>query len=118
MLNRCCFLLALLVCTCAPGEDWPQFGGPGAKGISPEKGIPVSWSGKKNVAWKFRLPGTGWSSPVVVDGKVYLSAAVVRAKSSKENPSLVALSVDCKSGKLLWQENPGKFDSRLLSVYY
>ena len=103
MLNRCCFLLALLACPCALGEDWPQFGGPGAKGISPEKGIPVSWSGKKNVAWKFRLPGSGWSSPVVVDGKVYLSAAVVRAKSSKENPSLVALSVDCKSGKLLWQ---------------
>ena len=89
MLNRCCFLLALLACPCALGEDWPQFGGPGAKGISPEKGIPVSWSGKKNVAWKFRLPGSGWSSPVVVDGKVYLSAAVVRAKSSKENLSLI-----------------------------
>ena len=37
MLNRCCFLLALLACPCALGEDWPQFGGPGAKGISPEK---------------------------------------------------------------------------------
>ncbi|MCH2581220.1 MAG: PQQ-binding-like beta-propeller repeat protein, partial [Planctomycetes bacterium] len=103
MVTRCCFLVVLLVCRGASCEDWPQFGGPGAKGISPEKGIPVSWSGKKNVAWKFRLPGSGWSSPVVVDGKVYLSAAVVKAKSSKENPSLVALSVDCKSGKLLWQ---------------
>ena len=103
MLNCCYFLLALLACTSAPGEDWPQFGGPGAKGISSEKGIPVSWSGKKNVAWKFRLPGTGWSSPVVVDGKVYLSAAVVGAKSSKDNPSLVALSVDGRSGKLIWQ---------------
>ena len=103
MLTRCCFLLVLLVCRGASCDDWPQFGGPGAKGISSEKGIPASWSGKKNVAWKFRLPGSGWSSPVVVDGKVYLSAAVVRAKSSKETPSLVALSVDCKSGKLLWQ---------------
>ena len=103
MLTRCCFLLVLLVCRGASCEDWPQFGGSGAKGISSEKGIPVSWSGKKNVAWKFRLPGSGWSSPVVVDGKVYLSAAVVKAKSSKETPSLVALSVDCKSGKLLWQ---------------
>ena len=103
MLTRCCFLLVLLVCRGASCEDWPQFGGSGAKGISSEKGIPVSWSGKKNVAWKFRLPGSGWSSPVVGDGKVYLSAAVVKAKSSKENPSLVALSVDCKSGKLLWQ---------------
>jgi len=103
MLNRCCFFFALLMCPCALSEDWPQFGGPGARGISSEKGIPVSWSGKKNVAWKFRLPGTGWSSPVVVDGKVYLSAAVVSAKSSKDNPSLVALSVDADSGKLLWQ---------------
>ena len=103
MLTRCCFLLVLLVCRGASGEDWPQFGGPGAKGISSEKGIPVSWSGKKNVAWKFRLPGSGWSSPVVVDGKVYLSAAVVKAKSAKETPALVALSVDCKRGKLLWQ---------------
>ena len=103
MLTRCCFPLALLVCASAPCEDWPQFGGPGAKGISSEKGLPVSWSGKENVAWKFRLPGSGWSSPVVVGGKVYLSVAVAGRKSSKDNPSLVALSVDGASGKLLWQ---------------
>ena len=103
MLTRCCFPLALLVCASAPCEDWPQFGGPGAKGISSEKGLPVSWSGKENVAWKFRLPGSGWSSPVVVGGKVYLSVAVAGRKSSKDNPSLVALSVDGMSGKLLWQ---------------
>jgi outer membrane protein assembly factor BamB len=104
MTTRCCFLLAFLACCRgAPAEDWPQFGGPAGKGISPEKGIPVSWSAKKNVAWKFRMPGSGWSSPVVVEEKVYLSAAVVGRKSSKDAPSLVALAVDGGSGKLLWQ---------------
>lgn len=103
MTTRCCFLLAFLACRGASCEDWPQFGGPAGKGTSSEKGLPVSWSAKKNVAWKIRLPGSGWSSPVVAGEKVYLSAAVVGRKSSKDVPSLVALSVDGGSGKLLWQ---------------
>ena len=103
MTTRCCFLLAFLACRGASCEDWPQFGGPAGKGISSEKGLPVSWSAKKNVAWKFRMPGSGWSSPVVAGEKVYLSAAVAGRKSSKDAPSLVASSIDGGSGKLLWQ---------------
>ncbi len=30
----------------------------------------------EKVAWKVPVPGLGWSSPVVTDGKIYLSTSV------------------------------------------
>jgi outer membrane protein assembly factor BamB len=53
--------------------DWPQFRGPNGDGTSDAKGLPVTWSGKSNVAWKTRLPGPGGSTPIVVGKKVFLT---------------------------------------------
>lgn len=56
-------------------EDWPQFRGPGGQGQSSETGLPVQWSESKNVTWKVPVPGRGWSSPVVAQGRVWLTTA-------------------------------------------
>src|SRR6186713_552024 len=53
----------------AAAEDWPQFRGPTGQGHSSESGLPVEWSETSNIVWKTRVPGTGWSSPVVAGGK-------------------------------------------------
>ena len=60
----------------ARAENWPQFRGPTGQGISSAKGVPVEWGADKNVAWKIEVPGQGWSSPALADGKVYLTSAV------------------------------------------
>ena len=57
----------------AVAADWPRFRGPNGQGLSDEKDIPVKWSETENVAWKVPVPAEGWSSPVVVGGKVYLT---------------------------------------------
>jgi outer membrane protein assembly factor BamB len=57
------------------GEDWPQFRGPGGTSTSTEKQLPDKWSANKNIAWKTRLPGYGWSSPIVWGDKVFLTTA-------------------------------------------
>jgi outer membrane protein assembly factor BamB len=57
-------------------EEWPQFRGPGGQGHSAETGLPVEWNETRNVAWKTKLPGLGWSSPVVAGGKVWITTAV------------------------------------------
>jgi outer membrane protein assembly factor BamB len=60
--------------TAARAADWPQFRGP-AGGQSDEKGLPDAWSTDKNLAWTAKLPGTGWSQPVVWGEKVFVTTA-------------------------------------------
>jgi len=100
-----CAVISLLFLPCAKlsAGDWPQFRGPDGQGHSTEVGLPVTWSETENVAWRVDLPGQGWSSPVVVDGRIYLTAAVpVDAEAEKSDLSLRALCLDAQSGELLW----------------
>ena len=60
-------------------DRWPQFRGPGSRGISNDSGLPTSWSTTENVAWAADIPGLGWSSPIVWDGTVYLTTVVSTA---------------------------------------
>jgi outer membrane protein assembly factor BamB len=57
-------------------SEWPQFRGVNGSGTSGEQGLPVHWSADKNVAWKIKLPGYGWSCPVVWKDKVFVTTAV------------------------------------------
>jgi outer membrane protein assembly factor BamB len=60
----------------ARGDDWPQFRGQNGSGLSAETKLPATWAADKNVAWKVKLPGYGWSSPIVAGDKVFLTTAV------------------------------------------
>ncbi|MEX0717184.1 MAG: PQQ-binding-like beta-propeller repeat protein [Planctomycetaceae bacterium] len=92
-----------LACTAdLVAADWPQFRGPGGQGRSDETGLAVEWSPTKNIAWRIEVPGEGWSSPVVADGKVVLTAAVRMPGHQGEDRSLRALCYDARSGESLW----------------
>src|SRR5207237_4739613 len=58
------------------GGEWPQFRGPGGTGVSEETALPLEWGEGKNVAWKVKVPGFGWASPVVWGDRVFLTTAV------------------------------------------
>ena len=88
----------------AAAEDWPQFRGPTGEGTSRAEGLPVEWGSERNVAWRTELPGLGWSSPVVQDGRIYLTTAVPRTDDENGPQSLRALCLDAGSGKLLWDK--------------
>jgi len=91
-LSRILFILALSISAAA--EDWPQFRGPTGQGHSTERGLPLEWSETRNVIWKTPVPGLGWSSPVVADGRVWVTTAL------KENGgSLRALAFDVARGR-------------------
>ena len=53
-----------------------QFRGPLGNGVFGEQDIPLEWAAGKNVAWSVEVPGSGWSQPVIRDGRVYLTTAV------------------------------------------
>lgn len=79
------------------GESrWPGFRGHGGS-RSDARNLPLHWSDEKNVAWTAPLDGYGQSSPVVWDGRVYVTSV----KGDRKE----LLRVDCldlASGKELW----------------
>jgi outer membrane protein assembly factor BamB len=97
-------MVGLLSYGTAHSEDWPGFRGPTGQGISTLTGLPIEWDKAANVMWKQPIPGEGWSSPIVVNGRIYLTAAVTVPDSQKKDRSLVALCLDAATGKTLWQK--------------
>jgi outer membrane protein assembly factor BamB len=104
MMNRCFHAplasLIILVTSLVRAEDWPEFRGPTGQGHSTAKNVPIEWGKDKNKVWQQETPGLGWSSPVVVNGRVYLTTAV----SAKGDFSLEALCLDAKTGAVLWEK--------------
>lgn len=94
---RCCLILLLLTGGLL-ASDWPAWRGPAGNGSSGEPAAPLVWDAKKNVRWKTPLPGEGASTPVLVNGRVYLTASEGRGTRR----SVVA--IEASSGKLLWQK--------------
>jgi outer membrane protein assembly factor BamB len=84
----------------AAESEWPQFRGPTGQGQSAARDLPVEWNATTNVAWKVEVPGTGWSSPVLAKGRIYLTAAVPDAASSEI--VLRALCLDAANGSVIW----------------
>ena len=82
ILATLCFVAGQMAATAVRGdENWPGFRGPTGQGLSTATNLPVEWSSTKHVAWKRAVPGTGWSSPVVYKGHVYLTSAVAAERN-------------------------------------
>ncbi|MBX3441164.1 MAG: PQQ-like beta-propeller repeat protein [Planctomyces sp.] len=96
--------LSIAAVLCCLGElvvagDWTEFRGPAGQGISAARDLPATWSESENVAWKTPLPGLGWSSPAIVEGRIFLTTAV---PGEGEDQSLQALCLAADSGEVLW----------------
>jgi outer membrane protein assembly factor BamB len=80
------FLLALTAAVHA--ENWPNWRGPSASGISPETGLPAQWSDTTNIAWKATVRGLGISSPIVWGDRVFVTSQVGSGEA-RPGPRLV-----------------------------
>ena len=90
------FVLSLGLST-ASAEDWPQFRGVNASGVSTQsKNLPVKFSADENVAWKAEL-GEGIGCPVVTGGRVFATAMVGPKKFG-------VFCFDAVGGKQLWRK--------------
>ncbi len=90
-------LLALMLLFLTLGADWRQFRGTDSTGHA-DGSAPAEFGADKNVAWKASLPGHGPSSPIVIGGRVYVTAS-----GGPKQDHLQVLALDAKSGKQLWQ---------------
>jgi len=87
---------AMLVGTFA-GSEWPCFRGTDGRGVSDEVNLPKTFGDNENVAWRVPLPGRGPSGPIVVGGRVIVTAA-----SGPRQDRLHVLALDAGSGELIW----------------
>ena len=85
--NHCCILAAVvMLCmltaggsaaiAAEPDSEWSQWRGPDGLGVSADRNLPEVWDANGlGIKWKSKIPGVGHSSPVVKDGKVFVTTA-------------------------------------------
>ena len=85
--------------------DWPEFRGPfgdghvSAPGDTRVRGLPLEWSETKNVRWKTAIPHRGWSTPVVMEGKVWVTTA------TEDGHDFYVLGLDAATGEVRFHEH-------------
>lgn len=98
---------ALLVCagamqgaTSAPllAQDWPAFRGPSGDGVYAGPTPALKWSKSENVKWRVPLERPANGSPIVSNGRVFLTAS-----KDEEGKQRALYCFDRKDGKLPWE---------------
>ncbi|MGI9471669.1 MAG: PQQ-binding-like beta-propeller repeat protein [Rubripirellula sp.] len=107
------FLRLMIVCLTLAGvtaaaDDWPRFRGPSGSGLAPgSDSLPSVWSPDSNLAWKVKLPGPGASSPIIIDGRVFVTCYSGYGVSRERQSDIEALvrhlvCIDLKTGETIW----------------
>jgi outer membrane protein assembly factor BamB len=87
----------------AAAADFPQFRGPAGDGHASARNLPTTWNETTNVTWKTPIPGKGWSSPSLYQGRLYLTSAVpVDDANPSGDLSLRTLAVNASDGTIVW----------------
>lgn len=73
-------LVAVLKPVHAETENWPQYRGANSDGLGDGATLPTTWSTAENVVWKKKVPGWGWSSPIVLGDNVFVTSAVSKTE--------------------------------------
>lgn len=126
-LSAACF--GLLAMDAAVAQNWPRFRGANGDGVAADAKHPETWSADEHVAWKSKIPGVGWSQPIVWGDKVFATTAVSekgqRPKPGDWSPGEAGaltyffgnyrkppaiecqwkvLCLNAKSGEVLWEQ--------------
>lgn len=90
-------------------QQWHTWRGPNNNGVVDDQKPVTNWSDTENVLWKTEIPGRGHSTPIVIDGKIFLTTSDV----AKETQSV--LCFEQQDGNLLWEKvvNTGNFTAKI-----
>ncbi len=101
---RLVLLLCVLSLAVSPDSisaaTWPSWRGLSADGVSPETGLPSSWTpGGENMLWKAEIGGR--STPIVFDGRVCINTLAEPDDPTKWREWIACYDAD--TGKQLWE---------------
>ena len=111
-------------------NQWPTWRGPNADGTVTDCQPPIKWSATQNIKWKVKIPGSGSSTPIIWDHRLFLllaesigeqaspeAIAKTRVKVegapplptvSNPEPEIIhrfdVLCIDRRTGKFLWRK--------------
>jgi outer membrane protein assembly factor BamB len=106
--------------TFAASDNWPQFRGPQASGVSANS-APVTWNVEtgENIRWQTPISGLGHACPIIWEDHLYVATAVKPGSKPKLKPGLYGnidsyketeshqwrlLCLDKSNGKILWDK--------------
>jgi len=85
----------------SPEPDWPQWRGARRDGISDEKDLLSSWpEGGPKLLWKIDGMGTGWSCPIIVGKRIYITGDV--------GSDLIIFALN-RRGEIQWKVKNGRY---------
>ena len=84
-------------------EDWPHWRGPQHNGVTPEVSHwPKGWPPR--ILWEMKV-GYGCSSPILVNGKIYVTGWLGRPSTrSQVKGTDQVLCLDASNGRVLWKQ--------------
>lgn len=93
--------VVLFFCTSAFAGDWPHWRGPEFNGSAKSMSLPAEFGKDKHVQWALDLPGAAGATPIILGDRIFVSTV------DEKNQKLLAICVDRKSGKVLWERDAG-----------
>ena len=97
---------------------WPEFRGPTAQGHSTAKGLPTEWGADKNIVWRSEIPGRGWSSPIVANGRVFFTYGIALGEAADAGTGMHVIALEATSGKVVWDKEVfQQTDPKLLRLH-
>ena len=91
------FIFLLSVFKVSGEGNWNRFRGINGEGRFPAINLPTEWQNKDHT-WEISLPGTGHSSPVIWENKIFTTCA------STNDASQYVLLINSTNGKVQWQK--------------
>lgn len=87
-------------------DDSLQFRGTNANGFVLEKDVPEVWSVDSQIKWQVSIPGEGWSAPIVVGERLFLTTSVSSGgKDMKSEHDWQIQCLDKSTGKTIWTKS-------------
>jgi outer membrane protein assembly factor BamB len=104
----------------AQAADWRQWRGPANTGMAPGD-APLRWDDATNVEWKVEIPGRGFSTPIIVGNRLFVTTAIPAGDADAAQPAaggrrgpgggagagiehrFVLMALDRETGKTLWE---------------
>jgi len=110
-MKRRLMIVSVLSACVAPAmaNDWPFWRGPEQSGLSRERAVVRRWSQDgENLLWE--VPVGGRSTPIVMDGRAYLTGPVGDGTCLQER----VVCLDADTGKMLWEHRFNVFHTDIV----
>lgn len=82
-----------------------RFRGPHGNSVVDSVSLPTQWSEDSHVKWKVRIPGRGWSQPVVAGDRIFVTTAISEGeeKPRRFEGGIVPGALDPKKNDYQWK---------------